>query len=325
MDGVDVPKFLQGLITNHMPLIAAGGDGFYTAFLTPQGRMLYDAFVYPVNVGVNFPHPKFIIECPASATQSLLKHLKRYILRSKVKIRDVTEEYTPWSVWGDALNHEHASTMDKVPAGLLVKKDTRLSDIGCHDPRVPGFGYRAVLPNTQDIQSILPGSFEELSSDEYTIRRILNGIPEGTQDMWPEQSLPLEANLDYMNGVDFRKGCYVGQELTIRTYHTGVVRKRIVPVQYYQKDESIPTEMRVDRSSTYPSALEPQMDVKAEGAKRSAGKLASGVHNIGLALLRLDPVEKAVEHEIRMEVPNAGSDLCLQPFLPSWWPAEKSE
>lgn len=83
--------------------------------------------------------------------------------------------------------------------------------------------------------------------------------------------------------------------------------------------------MRVDRSVTYPSALEPQMDVKAEGAKRSAGKLASGVHNIGLALLRLDPVDKAVQQEIRMEVPNAGSDLCLQPFLPSWWPAEKSE
>lgn len=111
--------------------------------------MLYDAFVYPVNAGVNFPHPKFIVECPASATQTLLKHLKRYVLRSKVKIRDVTEEYTPWSIWGDALNHEHASTMDKVPAGLLIKKDTRLSDIGCHDPRVPGFGYRAVLPNTQ--------------------------------------------------------------------------------------------------------------------------------------------------------------------------------
>ena len=130
-----------------------------------------------------------------------------------------------------------------------------------------------------DIGTILSqvGDFKELSSEEYTIRRILNGIPEGIEDMWPEQSLPLESNFDYMNGgkakipgeifclrnikknvyirfyinalnsnllfffltkiVDFRKGCYVGQELTIRTYHTGVVRKRILPVQLYEKDE----------------------------------------------------------------------------------------
>lgn len=111
-----------------------------------KGRMLYDTFIYPVNVGVNFPHPKFVIECPKSSTSTLLKHLKRYVLRSKVKIRDASEEYSLYSVWGDALVHGPGGEEKNVPTGSLVKGTKRISDIGCMDPRVPGFGYRAVLP-----------------------------------------------------------------------------------------------------------------------------------------------------------------------------------
>lgn len=116
--------------------------------------MLYDAFIYPVNVGVNFPHPKFIIECAAGSTTLLLKHLKRYILRSKVNLRDVSEEYGLWSIWGNALvKAPPLSVVDSsrvgVPTGSLVKTNKRISDIGCFDPRVPGFGYRAVIPKDQ--------------------------------------------------------------------------------------------------------------------------------------------------------------------------------
>jgi folate-binding Fe-S cluster repair protein YgfZ len=104
--------------------------------------MLYDTFIYPVNVGVNFPHPRFIIDCPTSSKQNFMRHLKRYILRSKVKLRDCSDEYQLWNIWGHALN---AETLD--PA--LVKKEKRFSDIGCSDPRIPGFGYRAVLKRDQ--------------------------------------------------------------------------------------------------------------------------------------------------------------------------------
>ncbi|KAI7847321.1 hypothetical protein BDC45DRAFT_575976 [Circinella umbellata] len=324
IEGPDTAKYLQGLITNHMPLISAGGDGFYTAFLTPQGRMLYDAFIYPVNVGVNFPHPKFMIELPAAATEQMFKHLKRYILRSKVKLRDVSDEFNAFSVWGNIHQHNEEEE-NKVPVGSLVKKNKRVSDIGCIDPRVPDFGYRAIVPQNEDIGAILSqvGDFKELSSEEYTIRRILNGIPEGIEDMWPEQSLPLESNFDYMNGVDFRKGCYVGQELTIRTYHTGVVRKRILPVQLYEKDESVPTTLAVDRGKTYPTNIEPQMDIKISGSssKRGVGKTCSGIHNIGLALMRLEQVEKcATGEDIAFEVPE--TNVRVKPFLPKWWPVE---
>lgn len=76
-----------------------------------------------------------MIECASTATTGLLKHLKRYILRSKVKVRDATEEYKLWNIWGSGLT--------------TMNDNTRLSNIGCVDPRVPGFGYRAILPQDQ--------------------------------------------------------------------------------------------------------------------------------------------------------------------------------
>ncbi|KAG0170461.1 ccr4 associated factor [Apophysomyces sp. BC1034] len=311
LEGPDTSKFLQGLITNHMPLISAGGDGFFTAFLTPQGRMLFDAFIYPVNVGVNFAHPKFVMDIPADATPSVLKHLKRYLLRSKVKVRDATDEYSLWNIWGH-------SSMPPATSLELVKKDKRISDIGSHDPRLHGLGYRAVLRHDE-------GNFQELESSEYTIRRILHGIPESTGDLWPEQSLPLESNFDYMNGVDFRKGCYIGQELTIRTYHTGVVRKRIVPVQIYKTGEKVPTTQTVNREMKW--SFEPQMEIKlADGSsKRSIGKLCSGIHNVGLALMRLEHVQKcAAGEDITFTVPGADG-IHVRPFLPDWWTVEEDK
>ncbi|CAO0800705.1 unnamed protein product [Mucor circinelloides] len=314
LEGPETAKFLQGLMTNHMPKISPGGDGFYAAFLTPPGRMLYDTFIYPVNVGVNFPHPKFIIDCPSATKTTFLRHLKRYILRAKVKVRDCSEEYKLWHIWGPALNKED-------PA--LVKKEKRFSDIGCMDPRIPGFGYRAVLPADQDVQHILPasGQFEALHEEEYTIRRMLQGLPEGPDDLWPEVSLPLESNFDYMNGVDFRKGCYVGQELTIRTFHTGVVRKRIVPVQLYNKDEGSPSVQKVDRNAVWPSVLEPQSDIKlVDGtSKRGVGKFCSGVHNIGLALMRLEHIQNDEKSFTSVK----DESVRLRPFLPEWWTEEK--
>ncbi|KAI7866645.1 hypothetical protein BDF14DRAFT_1882423 [Spinellus fusiger] len=304
IQGPDTAKFLQGLTTNNTRRIAETGSGVYTGFLTPQasllsfvGRMLYDAFIYPMHNN----SATWIIECSESQKDALSQHLKRYLLRSKVKIEDVTHEYGVWSLWGP-------DPSNKVTGG--------------YDTRAPGMGYRAILPKEQDIQNILTAS-NEVHEEEYTIRRLLKGVPEGPNDVWPEQSLPLEANLDYMHGVDFNKGCYVGQELTIRTHHTGVVRKRLMPVQFYsqENDSTVPTVMAVDRTSRS-DLPPPQTDIKLAGgsSKRSVGKTASSIHNIGLALMRLEHVEALAQGQpISFQV--AHSSLLVRPFLPDWWPS----
>ncbi|KAI7869804.1 uncharacterized protein EV154DRAFT_581652, partial [Mucor mucedo] len=272
-------------MTNDMSKISPGGHGFYAAFLTPPGRMLFDTFIYPVNVGENFPHPKYMIDCPSDTKTLFMRHIKRYLLRSKIKMRDCSDEYGLWHMWGPALKGEGDPE--------LIQKGQGYTDIGCTDPRIPGFGYRAVVKKDTDIQHIFPKSVLTVVKKKCI--------------------------------VDFRKGCYVGQELTIRTYHTGVVRKRLVPVQIYHKDDPVPTVQSVNRNQTLPSVLLPQTDIKlVQGvSKRGVGKMASGVHNIGLALMRLEHVQNSlVDNDVAFTVPEDDS-LRIKPFLPEWWAQER--
>ncbi|ORX98649.1 Aminomethyltransferase folate-binding domain-containing protein [Basidiobolus meristosporus CBS 931.73] len=300
-----------------MPHIATGGDGFFTAFLAPNGRVLYDAFIYPKNQGLNFPSPVFLIECSSDNTKDLLKHIKKYILRSKVKVQDVSEEYNVWNIWGPQANSFEIGKSSNVPQGSLILKE--IGDIRCRDTRYPGLGNRVVLPADKELS--LPHSFKQLPSSEYTIRRILHGVPEGS-DFFTGTSLPLESNFDYMNGIDFRKGCYVGQELTIRTYHTGVTRKRILPVQITPDSEALsptPTQIKIDRSVQL-ELPPPAQDIAVDGAKntRNNAKFCGGIHNIGLALVRLEALQKP---DIKLQM--LGSDekpLNVYPVIPDWWP-----
>jgi hypothetical protein len=102
----------------------------------------------------------------------------------------------------------------------------------------------------------------------YDKYRVLLGVTEGPTDFKPDDSLPLERNYDLLKGIDFDKGCYIGQELTARTYHTGVVRKRVLPVY---SDTELPA------SGT---------DFDDKG-----GEMLSSFGNVGLAVVRLDKID----------------------------------
>ncbi|KAJ3086827.1 ccr4 associated factor [Quaeritorhiza haematococci] len=342
IEGNDAVKFLQGLCTNHMPHIQYGGDGILALFLSAQGRVLYDAFIYPKNVGTEFPRPTFLVETDARITQDLLKHMKRYLLRTKVRITDMSNEYTVWQAWGPTTlrlwgNYVPTAIAHKLPAGGVVPKD-RFCDIGTKDPRHLDMGLRFVLGRDQ--KPPLPNTFAMVDPDEYTLRRILYGIPEGSDELFIGNSLPLESNFDYMRGVDFRKGCYLGQELTIRTYHTGVTRKRIMPVQFFKSSDESPSVFALDRSfgeSLPPSQSDFKLESSTEGnsaaagsstgtgtasanapTKRgdragTAGKFCSGMFNVGLGLIRL-------EHAASGSVLMAENGLKAKAFAPDWWP-----
>lgn len=127
---------------------------------------------------------------------------------------------------------------------------------------------------------------------------ISTGLPEGVKDLPPGEALPLESNLVYLQGISFSKGCYIGQELTARTHHTGVIRKRLMPVTM-----SAPAE-NLDQGA----ALE------TEGG-RPAGKYRAGIDKLGLSLVRLAHAKESLKLKSSDD-----TTVTLQATVPDWWP-----
>ncbi|KAF5007319.1 hypothetical protein FDECE_6365 [Fusarium decemcellulare] len=326
--GPDAAKFLQGIVTANVSTEdeKPRNDGFYTAFLTATGRVLYDVFVYPNHnaSGASAEEPGFLIEVDADQAQMLAKHIKRYKLRAKLAVRLLPEdEATVWHAWDDSNG---------------TNWDTILSrtNLNLKDPRVPGLGYR-FLQLDQKTPEI---DLERSTEDAYTIRRYLHGVAEGQDEISREHALPQESNIDVMNGIDFRKGCYVGQELTIRTKHRGVVRKRILPCVVYEKEHAPPTALQYHADGAAPSLESATADMiprdtsigRFEKRGRSAGKWLKGVGNIGLGLCRLEimtdvvlPGETAAaafkpEDEFVLEWGEEGNrtGVKVKAFVPDW-------
>ncbi|KAH7252220.1 hypothetical protein BKA59DRAFT_153314 [Fusarium tricinctum] len=282
--GPDAAKFLQGIVTASVTTKdgTPRNDGFYAAFLTATGRVLYDVFVYPNHnaSGASAEEPGYLIEVDTEHAQTLAKHIKRYKLRAKLTVRLLGEdEATIWHAWDDS---------NTVDWNSIVKS----TNVALQDPRAPGLGYR-VLQLDQNAPQI---DVEQSTEDAYTIRRYLNGIPEGQDEISREHALPQETNMDIMNGIDYHKGCYVGQELTIRTRHRGVVRKRILPCVVYEKEHAPPTTLQYHADGAASSLESVTADMiprdtsigRFEKRGRSAGKWLKGVGNIGLGLCRLE-------------------------------------
>jgi folate-binding protein YgfZ len=316
LQGQDAPKFLQGATTSNIPALVSSfsnhsGVGAYTAFLSAQGRVLFDTFIYPIIP----PHtsaedPTFLIEHDAALTQQFLAHICRYKLRSKFSVRAVEPgEWDVWSSWGYGVSEK----------------------LCCEDPRAPGFGNRIVVSNGQKpLLTDCDGGVAEADEKVYRVRRMLWGIPEGRREIVPANALPLESNLDYMNAVDFHKGCYVGQELTIRTRHRGVVRKRILPAILYPMDCEAPQQLVYCDNGGDVNAdfLLPGSSIEGGPKGRSAGKWLAGVGNIGLALCRLEVMVEDDKHlEQRFTIqwnsgeekePHRSGGCGVKAFVPQW-------
>ena len=324
LHGQDAPKFLQGIVTANVR--PESRFGFYTSFLTAQGRVLSDAFVYPTlgstwHENVNKDGEQgYLVEVDGGYADQLMKHLKKHKLRSKFKLRLLEEkELGVWSVWKEDerwTEHTKAENLDGM--------------IGLTDSRAPGMGQRLLLPPST-AGSDLKDGFEEMQESQqsaYDIRRYLRGLPEGQAEIPPDESLPMNCNIDLMGGIDFKKGCYLGQELTIRTHHTGVVRRRILPVELYPHDsESTPGKLEYNPSASIPPA-EPNTDVRRNDArKRATGKLVSSFGNIGLAMCRLEQMSdlkvsgegSSFSPEDRFIVSSANGEMIgIKAFVPDW-------
>ena len=270
-------------------------------------------FIYPDRGGdAQNEEPGFLIEVDANEVGALARHLKRYKLRAKVSIRVIDEaELSIWAIWG-------------------TKAPGVGSRTGGLDQRAPDMGERVILSSDHDFD----GSGTQVGSGSYDIRRMMMGVVEGQGEILKESALPQESNIDYMGGIDFRKGCYVGQELTIRTHHTGVVRKRILPVQIYpaEGDPEPPDQLTYDENTKILLPPKGANISKVDKKGRSAGKWLGGVGNIGLALCRLEIMTDTVltgegsqwspEQEFKVaweqEEGRQGGEVRVKAFVPTW-------
>jgi tRNA-modifying protein YgfZ len=243
VSGEDATSFLQGLLTNDVERLVPS-EARYAALLTPQGKILFDMIVVRV---AGSDEPAFLIDCTATQAADLAKRLGFYKLRAKVAIANQSAERAVVAFWGS----EPASA-----EGLVYV-----------DPRDPRLGRRAILPRP-DAATV--GS-EHLP--EYEGLRIAIGAPKGGLDFAYADAFPHDANFDLLHGVDFDKGCYVGQEVVSRMKHRGTARKRVA---------------RVKLAGPAPAPGTPVMD-----GELSVGALGSSSGREALALLRLDRAEEA--------------------------------
>jgi folate-binding protein YgfZ len=279
VSGPDRRSFLQGLISNDITKVDAT-RAIYSGFLTAQGRFLHDFFV--VELG-----DAFLLDCEGERLDDLRRRLSLYRLRSKATLAPVGEAMAVVALFGaDAL----------VALGLPESTGSAkpwADGIAYVDPRMIGLGARAIIP-ADKLDALSTAGFKAGTFADYECLRLSLGVPDGSRDLPVEKALLLENGFDELNGVDWKKGCYVGQELTARMKYRLLVKKRLTPV-------------RIDGTPPQPGT-----PVLLDG--QEAGEMRSARDGLGLALLRLEMVEQA-EREGR---PLMAGEARLTPVKPAW-------
>jgi folate-binding protein YgfZ len=259
--GEDAAGFLQGLLTNDVEKLAAG-VARYAALLSPQGKILFDFLVLRIPAASG---AAFLIDCPAAEAGQLARRLGFYRLRAKAEIADESADRAVIARWDDRSGPAPTDDLDGVAFA---------------DPRDPRLGARVIVARATAPAPSAAGL------EAYEAHRIGLGVPRGGVDFAYADIFPHDANLDLLHGVDFDKGCYVGQEVVSRMRHRGGVRKRIV---------------RVALAGAPPP---PGTPVVAGDAQ--LGALGSAAAGRALALLRLDRVEDARAAGIALSAAGVG-------------------
>ena len=260
VSGADASAFLQGLLTNDVERLAPG-EARYAALLTPQGKILFDMIV----VRARGREPSYLIDCAAAQAADLMKRLGFYKLRAKVLIADESATRAVAAFWGE----EPPSLTE----GLVYA-----------DPRDPRLGFRAIV--AREIAAAIGSEH----AGEYEALRIAVGAPKGGADFAYGDAFPHDANFDLLHGVDFDKGCYVGQEVVSRMQHRGTARKRVA---------------RVKLAGPAPAPGTPVLD-----RELPVGALGSSSGREALALLRLDRAEEALAAGRRLSAGGVGIALA---------------
>lgn len=339
--GSDSSKFLNGLITTKPPNYTgtepasesygganSNGIAQYCGMLNAKGRVLADLFVYAahendkikqeLDIGESAkPSEIYVLDVDSAVEDKVLTSLDFHVLMSDVQITEL-KNYQVNHVWNDLeeLNEAEISAQ---------------STLYTSDKRAEGLGFRCVVPAGHDLELTTEVPIEKADVEQFKLRRYLFGVPEGSEEFVPNKALPLDYCMDYMGGVDFYKGCYLGQELTIRTHHHGNVRKRVMPfVTLGPKDGEISEELyepkefsevvsgaNIKDDSPVPNSNQlnavfgsSPFGSSGTASQRPSGQVVGSIGNVGLAKVRVD----IAGHEFKV------GETYIKPLTPFWWP-----
>ena len=267
--GEDAKSFLNGLVTTDVTLLRPG-FGRFGALLTPQGKITVDFLITEAPAGDG---GGFLIDCPRALAQGLADKLGFYKLRAKVVVENLSDQFGVLAAWG---------------GDLAIKPDLAFAD-----PRSAALGWRILAPAelAEKIAELIGA--ELVDSAAYDAHRIASGVPRGGLDFMYGDAFPHETNMDRLHGVDFDKGCYVGQEVVSRMQHRGTARTRTVRIL-------------LDGPAPEPGAA-------VLAGDKPVGTMGSAAGSHGLALIRIDRVADALQ----AGVPLTAGGLAIRLTEPS--------
>jgi tRNA-modifying protein YgfZ len=250
VSGEDARNFLNGLVTTDVMKLAPG-EARFGALLTPQGKITFDFLITEAPEGHG---GGFLLDCPRPLSKPLADKLGFYKLRAKVAVENLTESLGVIAAWD----------------GEIAMKP----DLAFADPRDAALGWRILAPEelAQKVADLIGADL--VDSTDYEAHRIATGVPRGGLDFIYGDAFPHETNMDRLHGVDFDKGCYVGQEVVSRMQHRGTARTRTVRVTL----DSAP----------------PEAGTAVMAGDKSVGTMGSASGQNGLALIRTDRVADAL-------------------------------
>jgi tRNA-modifying protein YgfZ len=256
VEGEDARNFLDGLVTTDVELVRPG-HGRFGALLTPQGKIIVDFLITEAPAGHG---GGFLIDVPRPLAPALATKLGFYKLRAKVRIENLSDGLGVLAVW------------DGEPATK--------PDLAFADPRSEKLGWRILVPEElkQKVADLIGADL--VDSDAYEAHRIQSGAPRGGLDFMYGDAFPHETNMDRLNGVDFDKGCYVGQEVVSRMQHRGTARTRTVKIIL--------------------DDFSPETGLPVMAGDKPVGTMGSTAGKLGLALIRTDRVSDALAAGVQL-------------------------
>ncbi|KZZ93627.1 hypothetical protein AAP_02419 [Ascosphaera apis ARSEF 7405] len=349
LSGEDATNFLQGLVMQDViPTTSESRNPqrmYYTAMLNTRGRIQWDLFIYRFIKSSLGPDKQpmqeiaYYLEADRLELPALKTQISKRRLSSKIRWKEIkSQNLAVYAAW-----NKPTSEVWKAQTWTPPRKNFEVDEFGLGmtfvDPRGPHFGYRIVG---------VPSQVEEVMGKQalplhYQIRRYECGIPEGAMEVFHDGSMPMETNFDATGGVSFTKGCYVGQELTHRTYHSGVIRKRILPVLLQEETDSTPyTNDRPIYDPTKPLVMPTtgsKLHIANTLAGRKAGQFIRSVGNVGLGLCYLttmtdinlvgvenkyDPNRYVIAHDSQAVATTKKITAFVPPWLRNYIEAEEA-